>query len=90
MTNWTITSVTTEQVEVIAPVRTTTKYRLTKRGRIVKAILCAVGTVLAGVILANCLLDGLEAEGKIRDAQNAPYIKAMQEKEMNRSAQQNI
>lgn len=88
MTNWTITSVSTEQVVDVAPVRTTTKRRLTERGRAVVAIAYAVGTIITGVFLANCLLDGLETEGRMRDAQSAPYIQAMQQKEMNRNAAQ--
>lgn len=87
MNNWTITSVSTEKVVDVASVRTTTKYRLTKRGRMVVAAAYVVGTIIAGIFLANCLLDGLEAEGKIRDAQSAPYIQAMQQKEMNKHAQ---
>ena len=41
-----------------------------------------VATVLAGVILANCLLNGLEEEGRMRDAQSAPYIQALQHKKL--------
>ena len=56
--------------------------RLTKRGKAVVAIAYVVGTVLAGIVLANCLLDGLEEEGRIRDAQSAPYIEALQHKKL--------
>ena len=82
MNNWTITSASTEQVVDVAPVRTTIKRRLTKRGRAVVAIAYAVGTIIAGVFLANCLLDGLEVEGRMRDAQSAPYIEALQHKKL--------
>lgn len=56
--------------------------RLTKRGRIVVATAYVVVTIIAGVILANCLLNGLEAEGRMRDAQSAPYIEALQHKKL--------
>ena len=58
--------------------------RLTKRGKAVVAITYVVGTVLAGIVLANCLLDGLEAEGRMRDAQSAPYIQAVHQKALHR------
>ena len=88
MNNWTITSVSTEQVVDVAPVRTTIKRRLTKRGRAVVAIVYAVVTIALGIILGECLLKGLEAEGRMRDSQSAPYIQAMQQKEANRNAAQ--
>ena len=58
--------------------------RLTKRGKAVVVITYVVGTVLAGIVLANCLLDGLEAEGRMRDAQSAPYIQAVHQKALHR------
>ena len=67
---------------------TSNNTRLTKRGKAVVAIAYAVATIVAGIVLANCLLDGLEAEGRMRDAQSAPYIEAMQQKEANRNAAQ--
>ena len=62
--------------------KTTYNTRLTKRGRVVVATAYVVATVLAGVILANCLLNGLEAEGRIRDAQSAPHVEALQHKKL--------
>ena len=59
-----------------------TTTRLTKRGRMIVATAYVVATVLAGVILANCLLNGLEEEGRMRDAQSAPYIQALQHKKL--------
>lgn len=62
----------------------TTSYntRLTKKGRVVVATAYAVVTIIAGMFISNCLLDGLEAEGRMRDAQSAPYIEALQHKKL--------
>ena len=59
-----------------------TNTRLTKRGKAVVAVAYAAVTILAGVFLAECLLDGLETEGRMRDAQSAPYIEALQHKKL--------
>ena len=61
---------------------TTYKTRLTKKGRAMVATAYVVVTIIAGVFLASCLLDGLEAEGRMRDAQSAPYIEALQHKRL--------
>ena len=55
---------------------------LTKKGKAVVAIAYAVGTIMAGIFIANCFLDGLEAEGRMRDAQSASYIEALQNKKL--------
>ena len=54
--------------------------RLTKRGKAVVAVAYAAVTIVAGIVLGECLLKGLEAEGRMRDAQSAPYIQAVQNK----------
>ena len=76
------------RAEGIIMTNTTSSTRLTKRGRIVVAIVYVVVTIALGIILGECLLKGLEAEGRMRDSQSAPYIQAMQQKEANRNAAQ--